>query len=341
MANCENSVIPVTWIDPELPVETRRRIVAVLATFNVPELTAGVAVRRVSGGASNENFEICSTDGARYVLRLTAGSRLAARLGLDRWRGLEAHRAAYAAGAAPQLVAVVLPDGHSLVDFVDFEVVDDTRIRRPEVLNRCIGALRTVHLAGSVSGRFLPSHEVDRYRHCAESEGLPLPKDAAALAAMSHRVDGLMATLHIPETLCHNDVQLSNFLCDGESVSVLDWEYAGNGNPFFDLAMVAANASFDDDETATMLDCYFGSVREVDLARVRLQQFQAAIREAMWSVIAKPVLQQQTGWDYDEWADTYFDKARITADQIVTDNLFVRAAEHPGDRQFYRERLGR
>lgn len=340
MTDTTSTFITTNFTDAAIPEETRRAVAAVLTSFNLPDLAAGVSVRRVSGGASNENFVVVTDEGARYVLRLTAGGQFASRFGLDRWRGLEAHRAAQTAGVAPELVAAVLPDGHSLVAYVDLEVVDEVRIREAAVLDTCIGALRTVHRSRRVSGRFLPSAEVDRYRATAVAEGLALPADIGALAGLSHRIDTLMASSGAPEVLCHNDVQLSNFLSDGSSVAVLDWEYAANGNLFFDLAMVAANATFDDDETALMLASYFGDVRETDVARVRLQQFQAALREAMWSVIAKPIL-WQTGWDYDAWAAKYFDKARTIADGPDVDHLLRLAGPGAGDKQFYRKVLAR
>lgn len=338
MTRTTDTLIPLACTDSAISEHTRQRVAAVLTTFNVAELASGVVVRRVSGGASNENFEVVASDESRYVLRLTAGAKFVSRFGLDRWRGLEAHRAAHAAGMAPAVLAIVLPEGHSLVEYVDLEVVDEVRIREPRVRDTCVRALRTVHRSGRVSGRFVPSEEVDRYHGIAMAEKLPLPGDVAELADLSHRIDQLSEATDVPKVLCHNDVQLSNFLCNGAHVSVLDWEYAANGNPFFDLAMVAGNAALDDDETAALLASYFGEARETDFARIRLQQFQAAIREAMWSVIAKPVL-AETGWDYDAWADTYFDKARRTADQIHVEHLMRQAGAQPGDEQFYSERL--
>ena len=40
---------------------------------------------------------------------------------------------------------------------------------------------------------------------------------------------------------CHNDLLTANFLDDGERLRILDWEYAGMGDRFFDLANFASH----------------------------------------------------------------------------------------------------
>ena len=51
---------------------------------------------------------------------------------------------------------------------------------------------------------------------------------------------------------CHNDLLTANFLHDGERVRIVDWEYAGMGDRYFDLGNLSVNNGFaeDDDERA-------------------------------------------------------------------------------------------
>jgi aminoglycoside phosphotransferase (APT) family kinase protein len=312
---------------------TMRSIRTALNALNAPELAGHCRVARLSGGASNQNFVIATATGKRYVLRLTAGSRYASRFGLDRWRGLEAHRAAFAAGVAPRLCAITLPDGHSLVEFVDRPVVDERRLREPGVLEACTRALRKVHHAGSVSGRFSGAEDALRYRSIAQEEGLPLPDDVDGLFNTSRRIESVFETVGVPERLCHNDVQLPNFLDDATGTSLVDWEYAGQGNPYFDLAMIASNGTLTPAEVDRMLVTYFGKARLCDRARIAIQQFQTALREAMWSVVAKPIL-GATGWDYDAWANLYFDKARVIGHASGFEQLLHDAGPDPRDSTF-------
>ena len=49
---------------------------------------------------------------------------------------------------------------------------------------------------------------------------------------------------------CHNDLLTANFLHDGERVQIIDWEYAGMGDRYFDLGNFAVNNELvEDDES--------------------------------------------------------------------------------------------
>lgn len=316
----------------DVAVKTLEQVVAALEAIGLPSMTS-VHVETLVGGGSNQNFLVTDQDGSRSVLRLAADISFNERFGLDRWRGMEAHRMAQRVGVAPDLLGITLPVGHSLVAFIEEPVVDETRIRETDVLEACTRTLRTFHQSGSLSGSFCPFVEIQRFRAIADSEGLRLPSDVDHLMDVSERIKNVFDVVMVPGVPCHNDVQLPNFL-SGASTWMLDWEYAAWGNPYFDLAMIVSNAELDEARACKMLQTYFGECRPADLARTRLQQVQSALREAMWSVIAKPVL-DTTGWDYDGWADLYFEKVRRTISSADWEDVIRTADKQTDDHDFY------
>ena len=48
----------------------------------------------------------------------------------------------------------------------------------------------------------------------------------------------------------HNDLLTANFLLDGDRVQLIDWEYAGMGDRWFDLGNFAVNNELDDEQEA-------------------------------------------------------------------------------------------
>jgi aminoglycoside phosphotransferase (APT) family kinase protein len=58
--------------------------------------------------------------------------------------------------------------------------------------------------------------------------------------------------------LCHNDVNPSNLVYDGENLLLLDWETAGVNDPFYDLAAISVFARMDEATCRTMLAVYDG-----------------------------------------------------------------------------------
>ena len=83
-------------------------------------------------------------------------------------------------------------------------------------------------------------------------------------------------------SLCHNDPWHNNFLDDG-TVRLLDWEFAGMGDPFFDLASVAG-ASLPE-ENAFLLECYFGAATPEDLQTLDEMLFVVVFWNATWALI--------------------------------------------------------
>src|SRR5438132_535591 len=71
---------------------------------------------------------------------------------------------------------------------------------------------------------------------------------------------------------CHNDLLNANFIDDGASIRIVDWEYAGMGDPFFDLGNFAVNHELDPAGERALLQAYTGEARESDLARLRLMR---------------------------------------------------------------------
>lgn len=298
-------------VDEAIPERTRRIIRAAIDVMDVPTFLPGPVVTRLEGGASNQNFLVRSRAGTA-VLRIASDLSLADRFALDRWRGFLAHQAAAAVGVAPRMLAVALPTGHSVVEYVDGPLVDDVSILKGSVLEDCVRALRAVHAQARVQcGEFNGLAEIDRFVAICRSEGIALPADIEELHRLARDVEQVFSAVRLPSVLCHNDVQLENLVRspDGRRIWVLDWEYAGKGNPYFDLAMLVNNAGLDQVTTSRVFLAYFGTDRACDHARVRLNRFQSAMREALWSLVAKPVL-ADTGWDYDAWAERFFSSAR-------------------------------
>ena len=57
---------------------------------------------------------------------------------------------------------------------------------------------------------------------------------------------------------CHNDLLPANLIHDGERVRIVDWEYAGMGNRYFDLGNLSVNNGFNEADDEWLLECYWG-----------------------------------------------------------------------------------
>lgn len=290
--------------------ERQGEIVDLLREFDIVELRAGCRIAFLPGGACNENYLVAGIGGSRFVLRL-AGLEVD-RFNWDRKKGADAHRSAAAAGVAPELVAIRLPEGHSVARWVDGPILTPDRIRDPGMLEAVGETLRKLHDGPWIEGTWSVFDDIRGYTATAYSEQLELPDDYDELLRRVGAVKTVFEAVDAPDGMCHNDLQLQNFIIGGDRLWVLDFEFAGRGNRYFDLGNTAVNAELSDEELRPFLGRYFGRIDSIEMARTKLMMFMAAFREAVWAVLAAPVL--TLDWDYVAWAAEYFRRSRVWSD---------------------------
>jgi len=154
-------------------------------------------------------------------------------LGIDRGLEHEASRLAATCGVGPEVIAFIEPEGVLVTRFIEGRPVTDDAVHQPAMLERIAQSLRRIHQAGSIAAWFSPFRVVEAYALIATRHGGQLP--AAHERARPIAVDIERALRPEPAVLCHNDLLNANFIDDGASIRIVDWEYAGMGDRFFDF----------------------------------------------------------------------------------------------------------
>ena len=178
-------------------------------------------------------------------------------------------------------------------------------------------ALRAVHAGPPLPGRFDSFRVVEDYRSAAFSHGAEVPPAYASVRQIARRIE--QARGAVPERPCHNDLLNANFIDDGTRIRIVDWEYAGMGDVFFDLANFSVNHGFDESERRGLLEAYFGVVRPHDVRALELMRFMSDFREAMWGVVQGAI--SELDFDFAAYAAEHFDRL----DQIASSLTFKAA----------------
>ena len=110
-----------------------------------------------------------------------------------------------------------------------------------------------------------------------------------------------------PVLPCHNDLLSANFIADGSRLWIVDWEYAGGGDPFFDLGNFAVNHELDADGERLLLESYGSGDGEALI----LMRFMSDFREAMWGVVQQALSTLE--FDFGAYADEHFERLQRTA----------------------------
>jgi thiamine kinase-like enzyme len=176
-----------------------------------------------------------------------------------------------------------------------------------------------------IPGRFSPFSVVRRYREVATDHGVSIPDAYVPALERAVEIETAVRAAARAAVPCHNDLLSANVLARGARVYVVDYEYAGMGDPWFDLANFSINNGLPDEARQSLLGLYFGSATPGGLARLRLMEIVSDFREAMWGVVQQGI--SALAVDYAAYARRHFARCLAsTADPRYPEWLAAAAA---------------
>src|SRR5258706_5361937 len=310
-------------MEEELRGELREQLASALR--RVPELgDAELHFVALSGGITNRNFLI-SIDGRAdgYVVRLAGSDTYL--LGISREVEHAATVAAAGVGVGPEVVAFVRPEGYLLTRFIEGNPVSLEAVRTPAVLRAVAQSLRRIHDGPAIPGLFVPFRIVEAYRALAMSRGVAIPREYDLAEAIARRIELACLTAPVEMRPCHNDLLNANFIDDGERIRIVDWEYAGMGDPYFDLGNFSINHELDADQDAIFLTAYLGADPGPAMAaRLTVMRVLSDFREAMWGVLQQGISTLDV--DFVAYAGEHFDRLLAVASRPAFERALTEAA---------------
>jgi thiamine kinase-like enzyme len=267
-------------------------------------------------GLTNTNFSV-TVNGERFVIRISGQNATA--LGINRKHEIEALLAASKAGLGPEVVNFFLPEGHLVTRYIEGRHWTLVEYRTRDNLQRIVKAVKRLHALPLVEATFSPFQRVEAYAHQARAMGVPFPPDFDRLV---HKMDAIKQdqardTSHW-QRFCHNDLFCVNVLDDG-NVRFIDWEFAGVGDIYYDLATLFY--AYDSADTLPpplqeyVMECYFDEVHAENWHRLEGMKYMLMFFSAMWGLLQygmqrEGLVRIVEGFDFMEYANTTFKAMR-------------------------------
>ena len=257
----------------------------------VPSQVAAIALDLGSGairdieaikhGLTNRSW-LVTTEGDRFVVRISDAS--AEELQIDRNSEAVVLQHVARAGTGPDVLRCD-PDRGVLVTrylgatWSQRDAHSSDNIDRLAVLLRRLHTLdvpsgvRTVDLAATVHGYLRTLDE----RGIQSGLTLPSLRDCADETALRLRKGSTPC-------LCHNDVHHLNIV-DGDSLRLIDWEYAGVGEPLFDLASLCVYHRYGRSQRERLLSAYAAPSETVSWHRLELACWLFDYIRDLWTAV--------------------------------------------------------
>ena len=267
------------------------------------------------GSLTNMTYKV-TVAGTAYALRLP---------GQDTWeyidRAAEEHnsRIAAAAGIGAEVLYCDAGRGTMVSRFIEGEAMDGAWLMRDaKALVRVARTLKRLHCSGAAfRSRFDVFAMIQRCRELLRRSGCPMPPGYGEVERGTWAARRALEASPVPIVPCHNDPWPNNFIEADGSLYLIDWEFSGMNDPFWDLSHLSTEAEFGPVQDQTMMEAYcHGDVPEELYSRLEIYK---ALDDLLWSL-----------WGFIQYAnqnplDDFFTYAQ---------ERFVRCAERMEDPGF-------
>ncbi|CAN5679967.1 phosphotransferase family protein [soil metagenome] len=278
-----------------------------------------ITLAPLDGGITNRNWRVEVPDGV-FVLRVIGKDTNL--LGIDRRDEYAASLMAASVGVGPDVEAFLEPEESLVTRFIEGGPIAVEDMRTSDRIEQVATTLRKLHDGPSIPGRFDSFEVVESYQRIAEERGVELP---SAHEGAKARADEIRRARDSQLTRpCHNDLLNANFIDDGTTIRIVDWEYAGMGDPFFDLANFSVNHEFESEHCEALLESYLETPSAQDRAALELMRFMSDFREAMWGVVQQGI--SELDFDFVAYADEHFERLEKTAASVSFRRALERAS---------------
>ncbi|MDH3689855.1 MAG: phosphotransferase, partial [Gammaproteobacteria bacterium] len=173
-------------------------------------------------------------------------------------------------------------------------------------VRRAADAFKRLHTSGrQFLNRFDEKNVAQEYLDVLRQKNAPLPGGYEKVQKEADTIREALAANRPPLAPCHNDPAPENLVDTGKRVYILDWEFGGNNDPFWDLGDLSVETDFSEEQDRVLLQTYLGrEPTEAEHGRMILQKSLVFLLWTLWGVLQevnknpRPAYHFASYWDY-------------------------------------------
>ncbi len=278
-------------------------------------------VNQLDGGLTNCNVRVRTID-LDVVVRISSDE--STMLSIDREAEYINSRAAAASGAAPRVVEFIPEDHLLVVDYIDGRTLEPADLRDSANLPRIAEVCRMLHTGPRFVTEFDMFDVQRNYLKTVTDRGYRLPDRYLDFMPQVEQIERALGVVEVPTVPCNNDLLAANFIDDGTRLWVIDFEYAGNNDPCFELGNIWSESNLSVDQLDELITHYHGREWPSMVARARLLGLMSKYGWTLWASIQNA--NSTLDFDFWEWGMEKYDRAVEEFDGSEFDTMLAKAA---------------
>lgn len=252
-------------------------------------LTLGYAP--VGGGISNANWRV-EVEGAStaYFVKVPGQGT---EMFVDRRTAHDASLKAADTGYGAPVFAFLEGLGVEIFEFMEgWKASSNRDFLERDVRHNALRALKAFNGQPPLIQTKTAFDMIDEHQRQVAALSAPTPPDHAWLCRQFERARAALQSSGIDLKPCMNDTLAGNFMLnDQRAVRLVDFEYASNNDPHYELALWFGEMFFTPDMESALIEEYFGCVTPQTLARVAVNKALADLKWSTWAMVQRAVSQ--------------------------------------------------
>ena len=253
-------------------------------------------IGRLMGGMSNYTY-IIEIEGEKYTFRIPGKG---AEHFTNRKQEIAIMKEIEKYDFLPAPIINDEKTGYKVAPYVDGQPLSEIT---PKPLELVVPILKKLHNAPKFSFNYEPLKRLEKYEKI--TSGLD-PVYVALKDKWAEIYNNVLKDIELVP--CHGDSQTSNFVLGDKKIYLMDWEFAANNDPIYDIACFG-NANFD--EAIQLIEEYFESAGKKEYQRLYAWRMFQCLQ---WHNVAKYKheigLSEELLIDFNFAANAYLDKAK-------------------------------
>jgi thiamine kinase-like enzyme len=254
------------------------------------------------------------------VVRVAAGK--SALLAID--RHAECHNAGAAArtGVGPKVFYCNPTEGITIVEWIAGRTNVATDLDDSVQLARIAATCRRLHQGPRFANDFDMFVIQREYLAVVLEHGYRLPARYLDFMPRTERMRAALTAQRVDTVPCHNDLLAGNIMDDGDRMWFIDYEYAGNNDPCFELGNIWSESTLPCERLEQLVTSYYGYLSPAKVARARLLALMSKYGWMLWASIQAAV--SEVDFDFWSWGMEKYERAIVEFDgpefsQLIAD----------------------
>lgn len=258
-------------------------------------------IEPISGGLTNTNYKV-KVDGIPYFVRVPGEST--DLLAIDRKNEYHNSKAAAQAGIGPRVIYHLPEYDVMVLEFLDGQTMSKEKLNAPGIPKRIAESIKQLHSAPRFLTDFNMFRLTEYYLDICNKQDIQIPAGFTERMNTVNQIENALSVHPVATLPCNNDLLAENYIDDGRCLHIIDYEYSGNNDPYFELGNTCQELEFNEEQMRELCIAYFGDATDEKLARMVLNMIMSDVGWTLWAAIQARISKIEYdfwGWAVERW----------------------------------------